>query len=260
MKLMAPKCQWLSTGDESVLEEHRAGARGKRMKGALTLFAQDAQSKLILYSAADIQRTEADDQVLAFLDFWQRVAKTMKSTFIFDSKLTTYENLSELNRQQVKFITLRRRGHKLVEATEQLEPWTRINIPHEKRKYPQPMVYESKVGLRGYDGELRQIVVRGNGREKPSFLISNDFETPVELLVGNYARRWRVENGIAEAVKFFLLNTISSPILTKVHFDVVLTMIADTLYSRLAQQLRGFEDCDTPKISRHFVSAFVCYP
>lgn len=240
-------------GDESVLEEHWAGARSKRMKGALTLFAQDAQSKLILYSAADIQREEADDQVLAFLAFWRRVSKTMQSTFIFDSKLTTYENLSELNRQQVKFITLRRRGHKLVQETERLEPWTRINIPHEKRKYPQPMVHESRVELRGYDGELRQIVVRGSGREKPAFLISNDFATPVELLVGNYARRWRVENGIAEAVKFFHLNALSSPILTKVHFDVVMTMIADTLYSRLAQQLRGFEDCDAPKISRHFV-------
>ena len=45
-------------GDESVLEEHWAGARGKRMKGALTLFAQDAMSKLILYTAADIQKTK----------------------------------------------------------------------------------------------------------------------------------------------------------------------------------------------------------
>lgn len=33
-------------GEESVLEKHRAGARGKAMKGALTLFAQDAESKL----------------------------------------------------------------------------------------------------------------------------------------------------------------------------------------------------------------------
>jgi hypothetical protein len=40
---------------------------------------------------------------------------------------------------------------------------------------------------------LRQVIVRGNGREKPAFLISNDFAAPTELLVGNYARRWRVE-------------------------------------------------------------------
>ena len=75
----------------------------------------------------------------------------------------------------------------------------------------------------------------------------------MELIVGNYARRWRVENGIAEAVKFFHLNALSSPILIKVHFDVVMTMIADTLYSRLAQHLRGFEACDAPKLFRDFV-------
>ena len=40
-------------GDESVLEEHWAGARSKRMKGALTLFAQDGEAKLILYTLAE---------------------------------------------------------------------------------------------------------------------------------------------------------------------------------------------------------------
>ncbi|KKM11597.1 transposase [Clostridiales bacterium PH28_bin88] len=240
-------------GDESVLDEHWAGARSKRMKGALTLFAQDAQSKLILYTAADIQCREADDQVLAFLPFWQRLCRGVPSTFIFDSKFTTYSNLAELDRQGIKFITLRRRGQKLLDHAAKLEPWTRIKIPHEKRKYPNPLVHESKVELRGYEGELRQIIVRGNGHEKPAFLITNDFDAPVELLVGNYARRWRVENGIAEAVKFFHLNALSSPILIKVHFDLVMTMIADTLYWRLAQNLRGFESCDAPKIFRHFV-------
>lgn len=240
-------------GDESVLQEHWAGARGKRMKGALTLLAQDADSRLILFSAADIQRSEADDQIFAFLSFWQGIKKPMESTFIFDSKLTTYQNLSELNHQKIRFITLRRRGHKLVAESENLEPWKRITIPHEKRKYQQPMVHESRLELRGYDGEVRQIIVRGNGREKPTFLITNDFEMPAELLVGNYARRWRVENGIAEAVKFFHLNALSSPILIKIHFDVIMTMIADTLYCRLAHQLRGFEDCDAPKIFRNFV-------
>jgi len=240
-------------GSESVLEEHWAGARSKVMKGALTLLAQDADSRLMLFSAADIHRSEADDQILAFLSFWQNIKKPMASTFIFDSKLTSYENLSALNRQNIRFITLRRRGHKLVAEAEKLTSWQRITIPHDKRKYPHPAVHEDTIELRGYDGEVRQIIVRGNGREKPAFLITNDFETPVELLVGNYARRWRVEQGIAEAVKFFHLNALSSPILIKVHFDVIMTMIADTLYCRLAQQLRGFEECDAPKIFRNFV-------
>ena len=52
---------------------------------------------------------------------------------------------------------------------------------------------------------------------------------------------------------FFHLNALSSPILTKVHFDVILTMVADTIYTMLAHKLRGFEDCDAPKLYRHFV-------
>ena len=240
-------------GDDSVLEKHWAGARGKVMKGALTLFAQDAQSKLMLYTAADIQRTEADDQVTEFVSFWRTVRRGVKPTLVFDSRLTSYPKLSELNDAGMKFITLRRRGKRLIEDIGTIESWKRIHIPHDKRKYPNPQVHESTISLRGYDGDLRQVIIRGNGREQPTFLISNDFESPVDLLVGTYARRWRIENGIAEAVKFFNLNALSSPILTKVHFDVALTMIADTLYSMLAQKLRGFEHCDASQLYRHFV-------
>lgn len=239
-------------GDESVLEEHWAGARGKVMKGALTLFAQDAQSKLMLYTAADIRRVESDDQVMRFLKFWRKVRRGVSPVLVFDSRFTTYPKLSQLDAAGVKFITLRRRGEKLIQGVESLE-FQRIHIPHEKRKYPNPQVHDSTIELRGYQAELRQVIVRGTGREKPTFLITNDFKTPVDLLVGTYARRWRVENGIAEAVKFFHLNALSSPILTKVHFDVVLTLMADTLYTMLARKLRGFEDCDASKLYRHFV-------
>ena len=241
-------------GDESVLQEHWAGARGKTMKGALTLFAQDAMSKLILYTAADIQKNESDDQVLSFLTFWKKIQRGIQPTFVFDSKFTTYAKLSELNTQKIKFITLRRRGKNLLDELNNLEPWKRINIAHAKRKYPNPLVYESFITLRGYEGQLLQVIVKGNGHERPAFLISNDFDAPLELLVGNYARRWRVENVISEAVKFFHLNALSSPILIKVHFDVVMTMVADTMYNMLAQKLRGFEQCDAPKIYRHFVN------
>jgi transposase len=239
-------------GDESVLEKHWAGARGKVMKGALTLLAQDAKTKLLVYSDADIQRSEADDVVLEFLAFWRKIRRGLP-TLIFDSRLTSYPTLSALNTAGAKFITLRRRGKSLLNDVEDIEDWKRIHIPHAKRKFPNPLVHESPLRLRGYEGELRQIIVKGDGREQPTFMLTNDTERPVELVVGDYARRWRIENGIAEAVKFFHLNALSSPILTKVHFDVVMTIIADTLYTMLASKLRGFEDCDAPKMYRHFV-------
>jgi len=240
-------------GDQSVLEEHWAGARGKRMKGALTMFAQDSETKLLVYTAADIQSREADDQILSFLPYWTRISKQMNSTLIFDSKFTTYKNLSELNRQGIKFVTLRRRGQKLLEEVGKLGPWKRITIPHVKRKYPNPLIYVSDVELKDYEGIARQIILKGNGHEKPAFLVTNDFESPAEILVADYSCRWHVETGISEAVKFFHINALSSPILLKVHFDMVMTMVADTLYWRLAQNLRGHEKCDANTIFRNFV-------
>jgi len=240
-------------GEESVLEEHWAGARGKRMKGALTLFAQDAATKLILYDAADILREETNDQVLSFLSFWNSMHRGMRPKLIFDSRFTTYPILSELNSSGIRFITLRRRGKKLLDYAERLTGWKSIHLGNTKRKYPNPQVHESTIQLRGYEGELRQIIVQGNGREKPSFIVTNDFVSATEEVVGCYGRRWRIENGISEAVKFFNLNCLSSPILVKVHFDVTMTMIADTLYSMLAQKLRGFQNCDASKLYRHFV-------
>jgi len=240
-------------GDESVLQEHWAGARGRRMKGALTLFAQDASSKLVLYTAADILKEEANEQVMTVLSFWKKVQRGVASTFVFDSKFTTYEHLSLLNSQGIRFITLRRRGKKLTGNLDELSPWEKIHIPHDKRKYPDPYIHQSLVDLKDYEGQLRQIILRGNGHEEPAFLITNDLTAPAERVVSDYARRWRVENVISEAVKFFNLNALSSPILVKVHFDVLTTMIADTFYSMLAQKLRGFEQCDAQKIFRHFV-------
>jgi hypothetical protein len=219
----------------------------------LTLFAQDAQTKLLLYTQADIQRAETDDQILAFMDFWPKVWRGVKPTLVFDSRFTTYANLSKLNEANIKFITLRRRGRRLVQNVQAIKQWKRIHIPHGKRKYPNPLVHETTVHLRGYEGLLRQVIMKNNGRESPTFLISNDTDLAVELLVGNYARRWRVENSIAEAVRFFNLNALSSPILIKVHFDVLMTLVADTLYTMLARRLRGFEECDAHKLFRHFV-------
>lgn len=240
-------------GEESVLDKHWAGARSKRMKGALTLFAQDAESKLILYTDSDIAREEEADQALAFLSFWKGVRRGVDPTLVFDSGFTTYKSLSMLDSAGVRFITLRRRGANLIGDAERITDWSRVHIPHKGRKYPNPLVHESTEKLKGYRGPVRQIIVKGNGHEKPAFLITNDFDIPVELVVGNYARRWRVENGIAEAVKFFHLNSLSSPVLVKIHFDVAMTMLADTLYTMLATRLRGFELCDAPTIYRHFV-------
>ena len=85
------------------------------------------------------------------------------------------------------------------------------------------------------------------------FLITNDFQSPVDSVVFRYAKGWRIESGIAEAVKFFSLNALPSPVLIKVHFNVLMTMIAHGLYHFLSQKLRGFEHCRSSTIFRKFI-------
>lgn len=243
-------------GDESVLQTHWVPAKGKRLKGALTLFAQDCESTLFQYAQADILRSEASEQVIVFAKFWKKVHGKLASTLVFDSKLTSYEHLNILNDMGVHFITLRRRGKKLLAALDRVphSQWQKLHLDIPKRKYKTPFVFESTIELAGYDDKLRQIVMKGTGRELPSFLITNDFQSPVDSIVFRYAKRWRIENGIAEAVKFFSLNALSSPILIKVHFDVLLTMIAHALYHFFSQKLRGFEECRSSTIFRNFIN------
>jgi hypothetical protein len=243
-------------GEQSVLDTHWVPTRGKRLKGALTLFAQDCQSELFQYAQADILRSEASEQILDFVSFWKKIHGKLDSTLVFDSKLTTYEHLNTINQMGIDFITLRRRGKKLLDAVEQIpaKKWKRTHLDIPKRKYKTPLLYESMIKLDGYDSEIRQIVMKGTGREQPSFLVTNDFDSPADSIVLRYAQRWRIENGIAEAVKFFSLNALSSSLLIKVHFDVLMTMIAHALYHRLSQKLRGFEHCRSATIFRHFIN------
>jgi len=242
-------------GDESMLETHYSGARSKQVKGVLTLIAQDGDSHCQLYTDTDIMRGDADDAVLQFVDFWRGIRGKFQHTLVFDSKLTSYENLAVLQQENIKFITLRRRGKNLVADANELpaDAWTRVKLDVPKRKYKNPLVNDSIVNLRDY-GDIRQLIVKGNGRAEPTFFITNDLKaTPKDLLL-TYSKRWNVENVIEEAVAFFNINALSSPILIKVHLDMILTMIADTLYYHLAQRLRGFESCDAKTLFRRFVN------
>ena len=75
----------------------------------------------------------------------------------------------------------------------------------------------------------------------------------IKTVLEVYAKRWRVENKLSEMVSFFNLNALSSPIMIRIHFDILWTMIADTFYHRLAYDLRRFEKNIAPTIFKKFI-------
>ena len=54
--------------------------------------------------------------MLRFVTFWEQQYGERPRHLVFDSKLTTYRNLSKLNALGITFITLRRRSPKLLAA------------------------------------------------------------------------------------------------------------------------------------------------
>ena len=184
--------------------------------------ARDAEQRVLRYANAGVTKAEQADQVLQFVRFWSKHTGQPPAELVFDSQLTTYQKLSEVNRQGICFITLRRRSAKMLREiySQPDSAWQRISLPALTRIYRNPKVLENRVTLPGYEGELRQLTVMELGHEEPTVLLTNHRKLgPVEL-VTRYAQRMLIENGISEVVQFFYINALFSMVGMKVDFDM----------------------------------------
>ncbi|MDO9464704.1 MAG: hypothetical protein Q7J67_05345 [bacterium] len=243
-------------GSKSQMEKVWCGARGKTLKGANTFFAQDGGSDSLIYANSDIKRKESSIEIKKFVDYWFDLKGVTCQTLVFDSKLTRYDILYELDRAGVKFITLRRRGKNIIDNTRGIpeENWKKYYLPIPKRKHRHVKVYEDKVVLLNNQKPLRQIIIKDHGRAEPTFIITNNLDMKILDILVIYAKRWHIENKLAELVHFFNINALSSPIMIRIHFDLLWTVIADTLYHLFAKDLRGFEKCRAQTIFKQFVN------
>ena len=243
-------------GEESEMEKVWCGARNKAMKGANTVFAHDSNSNAIMYTRADILRSEESEEVLKFIDYWKKINGKLDETLVFDCKFTNYEVLDKLASENIKFITLRKRNKSLLESTEKIpeEDWEQVYLDIPKRKHKKISVYSENIKLKNCKNEFKQIIIKDHGRANPTFIITNRMDMSLKNVLMVYAKRWHIENKIAELVSFFNLNALSSPMVIRIHFDIVWTLIADTLYHVFARDLRRFEKQLAPSIFKKFIN------
>jgi hypothetical protein len=221
------------------LEKHYISSRSRSQKGILVFLARDAQQRVLRYANAGVTKGEQADEILQFVRFWKKHTGKPPAELVFDSQLTTYEKLSELNREGICFITLRRRSDKMLREiySQPDSAWRRISLPALTRIYRNPKVLEERVTLSGYEGELRQLTVMELGHEEPTILLTNHRKLGPVQLVTRYAQRMLIENGISEAVQFFHIDALSSMVGMKVDFDRQLTLVASSLYRMMAQRI-----------------------
>jgi hypothetical protein len=230
-------------GNSQHLENNWSGIRGKALPSLLTALVQDPESGIITYGNTDVKKDSKDDTVIEFLDFYKSSGKEDLKYLVFDSKFTTYKNLKKLDDNGILFLTIRRRGKKIVDELDALstKEWKKVRVPTENNKTRELKVYDQKFYLNGYDSEIRQVAITGHGKIKPALIITNDFDLSIDSIIRKYARRSLIEKSISEQTHFFHLNRISSSMVIKVDFDLTMTILAYNLYKLLALDIPRYE-------------------
>jgi hypothetical protein len=241
-------------GDEVPLEEHYVTSRSQRTRSVLTFFAQDHASTEMVYANADVTKAEQANEVIAFAEYWARVADADPGLLCFDSKLTTYATLEELCARQITFLTLRQRGPKVLEALAAMpdSAWTTHTVKRSGR-YRHPQIHEEVVRLKGLNHPLRQIAVRNIGHDQPTLLLTNDLTTPAKDLFCRYAERMIIENELDADISGFHLNALSSGLPLNVDVDTTLTVLAGNCYRLLARKLPRYQLATPDRLWRHFL-------
>jgi transposase len=244
-------------GDDDALENNWSGKRSKALASLQAVIAQDPDNGILCYGDTTIRHENQNEVVLEFLDFYHSDPEINRQAkyLVFDSKFTIYENLTKVDGQGIKFITIQRRSKNLEARIASLpkERWTDIRIEKANNKHRVVTVAEETTLLPKYNKNIRQIFIKGGNRVKPAVIITNDFVLPLEKIVRKYASRWMVEKEISEQIYFFHLNRNSSGIVVKADFDLTMTILAHNLYRILAMRFDGYAHCEANTIFDKFI-------
>jgi hypothetical protein len=245
-------------GEDALVQKHYVSKRSRRQKGLLAFLAQDADKRVFCYANGQLRKEDQNDEILRFVDFWKDRTGHLPEELIFDSRLTSYANLSRLNKLGIAFMTLRRRSRKLLQEiySTPASAWRRIQLENVGRIYKTPRILDRRISLPRYAGPIRQLTIMDLGHEEPTLLITNQLDRTPSKLIDRYAQRMVIENNIAEGVNFFHMDALSSAVAMKVNCDLQLTLMASSLYRLLALQIgKGYEVAKADHIFRDFVNA-----
>jgi hypothetical protein len=162
-------------GEKAVLEQPYVSKRSRRERSVLVFLVQDSDSQVLCYSNATVNKAGQAEEILRFIKFWQDQHGQLPPLVIFDWQLTTYHVLDQLDKQGIRFITIRRRGKALLRSLAQTPPqqWKRTRLSGISRRFRTVRYYQSTVSRRDLQRPMRQIAVVGLGHEEPTLFVTN---------------------------------------------------------------------------------------
>ena len=242
-------------GRDPALEKHYVPTRSQRSRSVLTFFAQDSGTHNLVYANADLSKATQNREVIAFADHWKAASGSEPAMLVMDQKVTTHTVLSELDIRGIKFLTLRMRSPTLMKQINALTPGHFKTITLDRPgPHNSPRVHESTaVKLSKYPGTVRQFIITGLGREAPTVIITNDRDGTTRALIERYARRMTIEQRLAEIIRAFHADALSSAVNLNVDLDIVLCVLAQALTAALRQRLPGYANVTPDTLQRRFL-------
>jgi transposase len=242
-------------GTDQALEKNYVPTRSQRSRSVLTFFAQDSGTHNLIYANADLSKATQNREVIAFCDHWHQVSGADPHMLVIDQKMTTQPILGELDDRGIKFLTLRMRSAALIRQIEALptDAWKTVVLDRDS-KYRRPRVAEQTgVTLSNYPSTVRQFIITGLGRDAPTVIITNDFDTSTKKLIERYARRMCIEQRLAEAIRAFHLDALAGAVNLNIDLDVALSVTAGTICAALRRRLPGYASATPDTLQRRFI-------
>jgi transposase len=245
-------------GHDPVLEKHYVPKRSQRARSVLTFFAQDSGTHNLVYASADLSKATQAREAIAFCDHWKAASGKDPVMLVMDQKVTTQPVLGELDARGVKFLTLRMRSPALTRYISGLTSKDFQAVTLERAgnfgQPARPRVHEDPaVKLTAYPGTVRQLIVTGLGRDTPTVIITNDHDMTTRNLIRQYARRMTIEQRLAEIIRAFCADALSSTVNLNADLDIMLAVLAQALLAALRARLPGYHAAAPDTIQRRFL-------
>ena len=92
------------------------------------------------------------------------------------------------------------------------------------------------------------------GREAPTVVITNDHDTTTKQLIERYARRMTIEQRLAEIIRAFHADALSSTVNLNVDLDIMLCVLAQALLAAFRARLgAGYAAATPDTLQRRFL-------
>ena len=244
-------------GEDAALEKHYVPRRSQRTRSVLTFFAQDAGTHNLVYANADISKATQAREVLAFCDHWRSPHRHRPDQ----------PRVGPAGHHPRRARRTRRPRHPLHHPAHALDvapratstastptAWKTVALDRDGN-YRKPQVVDEQATITGYPGTVRQLIVRGLGRDTPTVIITNDRHSTAKQIIERYARRMTIEQRLAEAIRSFHLDALASAVPLNVDFDVVLSVLAGAVCASLRRRLgTGYTTATPDTLQRRFLS------